>query len=166
MNEAHQGPSRPWLTGPNHRGYTLVPLFGRMSPWSSCSTTSCFRNEWGMNLPHFGRSFTWWACSAPSLRVSCLCVPRWGEWRLETGPFWAVWGSKWEFVPCVYAMHLGFDFFTKGVTCFCNFFWCVVCSCGTRGWRATWSNPSVKQAEASCLRYVWFLANKILHRLF
>eukprot|EP00963_Diacronema_lutheri_P004996 scaffold363_cov331-Pavlova_lutheri.AAC.117 len=21
VNEAHQGPSRPWLTGPNHRGY-------------------------------------------------------------------------------------------------------------------------------------------------
>eukprot|EP00963_Diacronema_lutheri_P004583 scaffold347_cov420-Pavlova_lutheri.AAC.5 len=23
VNEAHQGPSRPWLTGPNHRGYPL-----------------------------------------------------------------------------------------------------------------------------------------------
>ena len=50
-----------------------MPLFGRMIPWSSCSTTSCFPNEWGMNLPHFGRSLTWWACSTPYPRVSCLC---------------------------------------------------------------------------------------------
>ena len=27
MNEAHQGPSRPWLTGPNHRGYPSIKGF-------------------------------------------------------------------------------------------------------------------------------------------
>ena len=65
------GPHRPYaIEG------TLVPLFGRMSPWSSCSTTSCFANEWGMNLPHYGRSFTWSACSALYPRVSCVFVPR------------------------------------------------------------------------------------------
>ena len=57
-------------------GPTLLPSFGRMSPWSACSTTSCFPSESGINLPRFRRSFTWWACSAPSPRVSCLFVPR------------------------------------------------------------------------------------------
>ena len=50
-----------------------MPLFGRRIPRYSCSTTSFFSNEWGMNLPHFGRSLTWWACSTPYPRVSCLC---------------------------------------------------------------------------------------------
>ena len=48
-------PSRPpptSLSSLGRKGTTLVPLFGRTSPWSSCSTTSCFPRKRGMNLPH------------------------------------------------------------------------------------------------------------------